>query len=225
MSTRDQARTARTKFVHRWHAAQTVGERLGNDAVGERFEHINHASSLAEYIWRYAVCSVVGHTSGDACCWRLAFRCSRPRGMRVRRKGCTPELRPGGIGQALTTPRASVSMCRPRATRPTTNHARCGFGAVRASLGYWTLVASRAYVSEKFEASFHSGAGPAGYRRPRIALPHQRSGHPDAASGRRGRRRDPCRSDWAGAVVLGLVSAGIFHAVDHDGEMLQSEHR
>ena len=55
MLTRDQLRTARTKYVHRWHAAQTIGERLGNDAVGERFEHINHARSLAEYIWRYGV--------------------------------------------------------------------------------------------------------------------------------------------------------------------------
>ncbi len=53
MFTREQLRIARAKFVHRWHAAQTVGERLGNDAVGERFEHINHAKSLAEYVWRY----------------------------------------------------------------------------------------------------------------------------------------------------------------------------
>ena len=55
MFTRKQLRVARTKFVHRWHAAQTIGERLGNDAVGERFEHINHAGSLAEYVWRYGV--------------------------------------------------------------------------------------------------------------------------------------------------------------------------
>ena len=55
MLTREQLRTARTKFVHRWHAAQIIGERLGNDAVGERFEHINHARSLAEYVWRYGV--------------------------------------------------------------------------------------------------------------------------------------------------------------------------
>ena len=55
MLTRGRLRIARTKFVHRWHAAQTVGERLGNDAVGERFEHVNHAKSLAEYIWRYGV--------------------------------------------------------------------------------------------------------------------------------------------------------------------------
>lgn len=55
MLTREDLRVARTKLVHRWHAAQTVGERLGNDAVGERFEHINHAKSLAEYVWRYGV--------------------------------------------------------------------------------------------------------------------------------------------------------------------------
>lgn len=55
MLTRDQLRTARTKFIHRWHAAQTIGERFDNDAIGERFEHINHARSLAEYIWRYGI--------------------------------------------------------------------------------------------------------------------------------------------------------------------------
>ena len=27
----------------------------GNDAVGKRFEHSNHAKSLAEYIWRYGL--------------------------------------------------------------------------------------------------------------------------------------------------------------------------
>ena len=53
MLTREELRVARTKLVHRWHAAQTIGERLGNEAVGERFEHINHAKSLAEYVWRY----------------------------------------------------------------------------------------------------------------------------------------------------------------------------
>ena len=53
MVTQEQLRTARTKFVYRWHAAQTIGECLGNDAVGERFEHINHAKSLDEYVWRY----------------------------------------------------------------------------------------------------------------------------------------------------------------------------
>ena len=55
MLSREQLRTARTKFIHRWHAAQTIGERFGNDGVGERFEHINHAKSLAEYIWRYGL--------------------------------------------------------------------------------------------------------------------------------------------------------------------------
>ena len=46
-------RTARTLFVHRWHAAQTIGEWFGNESVGERFEHINHVRSLAQYVWRY----------------------------------------------------------------------------------------------------------------------------------------------------------------------------
>ena len=46
-------RLARTLFVHRWHAAQTVGEWFGNESVGERFEHINHVRSLAQYVWRY----------------------------------------------------------------------------------------------------------------------------------------------------------------------------
>ena len=45
-------RIARTLFVHRWHSAQTVGEWFGNESIGERFEHINHARSLAQYIWR-----------------------------------------------------------------------------------------------------------------------------------------------------------------------------
>ena len=45
-------RMARTLFVHRWHAAQTVGEWFGNESVGERFEHINHVRSLAQYVWR-----------------------------------------------------------------------------------------------------------------------------------------------------------------------------
>ncbi len=43
---------ARTLFVHRWHAAQTAGEWFGNESVGERFEHINHVRSLAQYVWR-----------------------------------------------------------------------------------------------------------------------------------------------------------------------------
>ena len=46
-------RTARTLFIHRWHAAQTIGEWFGNESVGARFEHINHARSLAQYVWRY----------------------------------------------------------------------------------------------------------------------------------------------------------------------------
>ena len=45
-------RMARTLFVHRWHAAQTVGEWFGNESVGERFEQINHVRSLAQYVWR-----------------------------------------------------------------------------------------------------------------------------------------------------------------------------
>ena len=64
MPTREQLRLARTKFVHRWHAAQTIRERLGNDAVGERFEHINHARSLAEYVWRYGVFEESGDGTG-----------------------------------------------------------------------------------------------------------------------------------------------------------------
>ena len=55
MPSREQLRTARTKYIHRWHAAQTIGERFGDDAVGGRFEHINHTKSLAEYIWRYGL--------------------------------------------------------------------------------------------------------------------------------------------------------------------------
>ncbi len=50
-SIRERLRLGRTLFVHRWHAAQTIGEWCGNDSVGERFEHINHARSLAEYVW------------------------------------------------------------------------------------------------------------------------------------------------------------------------------
>ena len=45
-------RIARTLFVHRWHAAQTVGEWFGNESLGERFEHINHVRSLTQYVWR-----------------------------------------------------------------------------------------------------------------------------------------------------------------------------
>ncbi len=46
-------RIARTLFVQRWHAAQTVGEWFGNESIGERFEHINHVRSLAQYVWRF----------------------------------------------------------------------------------------------------------------------------------------------------------------------------
>ena len=51
-SWRQRLRLTRTLFVHRWHAAQTVGEWFGNESVGERFEHINHVRSLAQYVWR-----------------------------------------------------------------------------------------------------------------------------------------------------------------------------
>ncbi|MCY3610661.1 MAG: hypothetical protein OXH51_03925 [Gemmatimonadetes bacterium] len=51
--TESRFRFIRTRFVHRWHAAQTIGEWFGNDAIGHRFEHINHVRSLTEYIWRY----------------------------------------------------------------------------------------------------------------------------------------------------------------------------
>ena len=64
MLSREQLRTARTKFIHRWHAAQTIGERFGNDTVSERFEHINHAKSLAEYIWRYGLFVESGDGTG-----------------------------------------------------------------------------------------------------------------------------------------------------------------
>lgn len=50
---RSRLRIARTLFVHRWHAAQTIGEWFGNEAVGERFEHVNHVRSLTQYVWRY----------------------------------------------------------------------------------------------------------------------------------------------------------------------------
>ena len=50
--TDSRLRSFRTRFVHRWHAAQTIGEWFGNDEIGHRFEHINHVRSLTEYIWR-----------------------------------------------------------------------------------------------------------------------------------------------------------------------------
>ena len=46
-----------------------------------------------------------------------------------------------------------------------TNEAQGGFGTVRASFGYRTFVAGRAYVSGEFEAAARGGAGPAGYLR------------------------------------------------------------
>ena len=50
---RPRLRLYRTLFVNRWHAAITLGEETGNPAIGERAEHINHAASLSEYLWRY----------------------------------------------------------------------------------------------------------------------------------------------------------------------------
>ncbi|MCY4265386.1 MAG: hypothetical protein OXE78_11080 [Gammaproteobacteria bacterium] len=46
-------RLYRTLFINRWHAAITIGEELNIPSIGERAEHINHASSLSEYLWRY----------------------------------------------------------------------------------------------------------------------------------------------------------------------------
>ena len=64
---RQRLRLARTLFVHRWHAAQTVGEWFGNESVGERFEHINHVRSLAQYVWRCgAFCEEVRGTGRAA---------------------------------------------------------------------------------------------------------------------------------------------------------------
>lgn len=50
---RPRLRLYRTLFVNRWHAAVTIGEKLNNTSIGERFEHINHAASLSEYLWRF----------------------------------------------------------------------------------------------------------------------------------------------------------------------------
>ena len=50
-------RTFRTLFIHRWHAAQTLGEWFDNDEIGFRFEHINHTRSLVEYVWRHGAFS------------------------------------------------------------------------------------------------------------------------------------------------------------------------
>ena len=83
MPTREQLRLARTKFVHRWHAAQTIGERLGNDAVGERFEHINHARSLAEHVWRYGVFEESGDGTGRVLLSGDPVNCARGRPVRL----------------------------------------------------------------------------------------------------------------------------------------------
>ena len=50
---RQNLRLWRTLFIHRWHAPQTIGEQCKRPSVGMRFEQINHADSLSEYIWRY----------------------------------------------------------------------------------------------------------------------------------------------------------------------------
>ena len=50
---RPRLRLFRTLFVNRWHAAVTVGEVQNNPNIGERAEHINHAASLSEYLWRF----------------------------------------------------------------------------------------------------------------------------------------------------------------------------
>ena len=57
-------RLGRTLFVHRWHAAQTLGEWVGNDEVGQRFEHLNHVQSLSEYVWRYGAFAEASDASG-----------------------------------------------------------------------------------------------------------------------------------------------------------------
>ena len=51
----------------------------------------------------------------------------------------------------------------PATYRTATDDAQGEFGMVRASLGYRTFVAGRAYVSGEFEAAFHGGAGAEGY--------------------------------------------------------------
>ena len=57
-------RLGRTLFVHRWHAAQTFGEWVGNDEVGPRFEHLNHVQSLSEYVWRHGAFAEAPDASG-----------------------------------------------------------------------------------------------------------------------------------------------------------------
>ena len=41
----------RTLFINRWHAAVTIGEARNCSETGARSEQINHAASLAEYLW------------------------------------------------------------------------------------------------------------------------------------------------------------------------------
>ncbi len=60
-------------------------------------------------------------------------------------------------GVALDVPPASYETA--------TSDARDRAGAVRASLGYRTFIASRLYISGEFEAAFHSGDSATGYLR------------------------------------------------------------
>ena len=62
--TRERLRLGRTLFVHRWHAAQSIGEWVGNDEVGQRFEHLNHVWSLSEYVWKYGAFAEAPDASG-----------------------------------------------------------------------------------------------------------------------------------------------------------------
>ncbi len=61
---RARLRYYRTLFMNRWHAAITIGEQVGNTSIGERFEQINHASSLAEYLWRFGAFCEDAHGTG-----------------------------------------------------------------------------------------------------------------------------------------------------------------
>lgn len=61
---RPRLRLYRTLFVNRWHAAVTIGEKLNNPAIGERAEHINHAASLSEYLWRFGAFRENSHGTG-----------------------------------------------------------------------------------------------------------------------------------------------------------------
>lgn len=64
MLTNRRLRAFRTLLVHRWHAAQTIGEWFENDKIGFRFEHINHKRSLVEYVWRYGAFSELADGTG-----------------------------------------------------------------------------------------------------------------------------------------------------------------